>query len=166
MGKGKTFTYLLIVCVAGVWGVIFYRIYMGINDDEPLMPIATATKVSYFKMVDHQHDKVSMDLNYRDPFSLSSSYDISERTSLVTMPVSASPTKPVAQRPKVNWAGIQYTGYVHNAASKQKMVIITINGNTATLAEGQSAQGLKLLKYYGDSIRVNYQGETKNIKIK
>ncbi len=169
MAKGKTLTYLLIAGVVAVWGLIFYRVYIGMSEEELDTPVAVSTKVPYFKMVDHHQDQVSLDLNYRDPFAQATAYDVAKPATVKpenTAPARPQMAMPMAQKPQVNWSNVQYTGYVNNAASKQKMVILSVNGNTAVLAEGQSAHGVKLLKYLGDSVSVQYQGEKKNIKIK
>lgn len=168
MAKGKTLTYLLIAGVVAVWGLIFYRVYIGMSEEDLDTPVATTAKVPYFKMVDHHQDQVNLDLNYRDPFGQATAYDVVKPVvkSENTAPARPQMAMPMTQKPQVNWSNVQYTGYVNNAASKQKMVILSVNGNTAVLAEGQSAHGVKLLKYLGDSVSVQYQGEKKNIKIK
>jgi len=169
MAKGKTLTYLLIAGVVAVWGLIFYRVYIGMSEEDLDIPVAAATKVPYFKMLDHHEDQVNLDFSYRDPFSGSNTYEVAKpvvsRSENVAIPRPAT-ISPMASKPQVNWSNVQYTGYVNNAASKQKMVILSVNGNTAVLAEGQTAHGVKLLKYLGDSVSVQYQGEKKNIKIK
>lgn len=164
------FTYVLIACVAAVWGLIIYRIYAGLSEDDSLVPVTVAPKVPYFKMVDHQSDLVELDLNYRDPFTAVAGYEhVPEKKDEITSRPSVqnvSPIKPVVQKPQVNWSTVQYTGYVYNPDNKQKMVLMAINGNSALLKEGQTAHGLKLLKNFGDSLKVQFLGETKFIKIK
>lgn len=169
MAKGKTLTYLLMAGVVAVWGLIFYRVYIGMSEEDLETPMTASAKVPYFKMVDHHQDQVNLDLNYRDPFSPANTYvetkPVASKLENVAAPRPAMPG-PMMSKPQVNWSNVQYTGYVNNATSKQKMVILSVNGNTAVLTEGQSAHGVKLLKYLGDSVSVQYQGEKKNIKIK
>ena len=170
MTKGKTFTYLLIVCVAAVWGLIIYRVYAGMSENESLSPVAGSPKVAYFKMVDHQQDTVELNLNYRDPFVASTGFEtaLEDKKSMISTPVQkqVQPMSSVAQKPQVNWSSVQYTGFVNNPDTKQKAILISVNGNSVLLKEGQSAHGLKLLKNMGDSLKVQFQGETKFIKIK
>lgn len=170
MAKGKTFTYVLITCVAAVWGLIVYRVYAGMSEDGALPPIAKSVKVPYFKLVDHQNDQVKLELGYRDPFAVPNSVEGSPRERAeptLGLPRNSQPQRQhPPQKPQVNWATVQYTGYVHNPDSKQRRVLIAINGNTILLKEGESVQGLKLLKNFGDSLKVQYQGEIKFINIK
>ncbi|MCJ0743687.1 hypothetical protein [Pedobacter montanisoli] len=165
--KNKALTYLLIICVAAVWGVIFYRVYAGLSDEE-LPSLKTSTvKSAYFNEINHLHDTVTLNLNYPDPFFTSSSDTYQEKK--VSEDVLRSPAvvkTPPVQKPVINWAAIQYTGYINNPANKQKLAMLNIQGKEALLAEGQSANGLKLIKHLGDSVRVQFQGETKYIRIK
>jgi hypothetical protein len=162
--KGKALTYVLMACVAAVWGIIFYRIYLGVAEDEPTIATAHTAKVAYFKMVNHANDTVKLDLAYRNPFEEKNFVNIEEKADR-SEPITkiAAPQMP---KPQVNWSGIIYSGYISNPSSKQKLAILSVNGKETLLVEGQSANGLKLLKYLGDSIKVQYQGETKHIRIK
>ncbi|MBB6273349.1 hypothetical protein HDF26_003809 [Pedobacter cryoconitis] len=165
--KGKKFTYLLIVCVAGVWGIIFYRIYAGLQQEDGL-PVSTVSKgkPEYFKLVNHETDKVVLNLNYRDPFA-----EILVGMKVVNEPVTPNPVKllvtPAAMpRPMVNWSAIQYTGYINNPSTKSRIAIIKVNGVEGMLTEGQSLEGFKLLRNAGDSVKVQYQNSTKYISLK
>ncbi|WP_199119346.1 hypothetical protein [Pedobacter sp. ASV28] len=162
--KGKALTYVLMACVAAVWGIIFYRIYLSVAEDEPTIATAPTTKVAYFKMVNHANDTVKLDLAYRNPFEEKNFVNIEEKADR-SGPVTKI-AAPQMLKPQVNWSGIIYSGYISNPSSKQKLAILSVNGKETLLVEGQSANGLKLLKYLGDSIKVQYQGETKHIRIK
>lgn len=170
IAKGKTFTYVLIICVAAVWGLIIYRVYAGMSEEDDVTPIVSTPKVPFFKMVDHQQDAVELDLNYRDPFLASAGYEtVQEQKSNLPsalVPQQIQSNRSAMPKPQVNWSTVQYTGFVNNPDTKSKMALVAINGNSALLREGQSAHGLKLLKNLGDSLKVQFQGETKFIKIK
>lgn len=165
--KGKKFTYLLIVCVAGVWGIIFYRIYAGLGQDEEIpVSVLSTGKPEYFKLVNHETDRVVLNLNYRDPFA-----DISVGLKdVVASPVVPGPVKlpamPPMPKPMVNWSAVQYTGYINNPTTKSRIAIIQVNGKEGMLTEGQSLNGLKLLKHAGDSVKVQYQNSIKYISLK
>jgi len=164
--KGKKFTYLLIVCVAGVWGIIFYRIYASMNEEEePVAIVEHGAKPEYFKLVNHESDQIELNLNYQDPFAVASPVIIE-----TAKPSAASefrmPNNMPVQRPQVNWSAIQYTGYIFNPTTKQHVAIMQVNGAEAMLAEGQILNDLQLIKYAGDSVKVKYQNITKYITIK
>lgn len=165
--KNKAFTYLLIVCVAAVWGLIFYQIYKGLNDEELPSLKSSTVKTAYFNEINHLNDTVTLNLNYPDPFFASSSDAYQEKKIIENMlKVPVTIKAPPVQKPLINWTAIQYTGYINNPANKQKLAMLNIQGKEALLAEGQSANGLKLIKHLGDSVRVQFQGETKYIRIK
>lgn len=164
--KSKKFTYVLMACVAAVWGIIFYRIYVAVTEEDAPITAGPVAKTAYFKMVNHEEDKVALDLNYRNPFSGGTSSFVEEKETPITATVKPMPQAPFMPKPQVNWGGVLYSGYINNPTTKQKLAILSINGKEAMLSEGQSANGLKLLKHAGDSVRVQYQGETKYIRIK
>ncbi|WP_410221206.1 hypothetical protein [Pedobacter sp.] len=165
--KNKALTYLLIVCVAAIWGVIFYRIYAGLNDEELPLPKTSAVKTAYFNEINHLNDTVTLNLSYPDPFFANPSDAYQGKRIPENMPKTPSLIKAIPiQKPAINWAAIQYTGYINNPANKQKLAMLNIQGKEALLAEGQSSNGLKLVKHLGDSVRVQFQGETKYIRIK
>lgn len=164
--KGKKFTYLLIVCVAGVWGIIFYRIYTGLEQEDELpVSIVSKGKPEYFKLINHETDRVNLNLNYRDPFA-DVSFVVKEVSPVISGPVIKSSVMPAIPKPMVNWAAVQYTGYINNPSTKSRIAIIRVNGKEGMLTEGQSLEGLKLIKNAGDSVQVRYQNSTKYISLK
>lgn len=164
--KSKKFTYVLMACVAAVWGIIFYRIYVAVNEEETPIASGPVAKAAYFKMVNHQEDRVVLDLNYRNPFAGGQASFVPAEKDVPVAAIKAMPQAPFMPKQQVNWSGVLYSGYINNPTTKQKLAILSVNGKETMLAEGQSANGLKLLKHAGDSVRVQYQGETKYIRIK
>lgn len=165
--KGKKFTYLLIVCVAGVWGIIFYRIYAGLGQEDEL-PLSSMRKgkPEYFKLINHETDREVLNLNYRDPFAVTSA-EVKNNIDLAETPHQIKVlSMPAMAKPVVNWSAIQYTGYINNPSTKSRIAIIMVNGKEGMLTEGQSLDGLKLIKYAGDSVKVQYQNSTKYISLK
>lgn len=157
-------TYLLICCVAAVWGVIFYRVFDGLaaEDNAPLH--SRTIKEPYFNMTDHAKDQVILEMGYADPFALANS----EPEPLVKPagPVSPPMPMPMPIKPQVNWSGIVYSGQIYNRAEKRQVAIISVNGKEVMLSEGERANGLKFIKRVGDSIKVEYQNATKFLSIK
>lgn len=162
--KNKKFTYILICCVVALWGIIFYRIFMAMGEKEETVLQVVKKKATYFKMVNHLNDAVDLTFNYRDPFS--SAQEIGPIETAPALDKIPSNILPIAPKPQVNWQAIAYKGYINNMNSKQKLAIMIVNGQEFMLAEGQSQNGVKLLKYAGDSIKVQYQSETKYIRLK
>ncbi len=162
MMKSKRTTYLLICCVAGVWGIIFYRVFSGLNTEDNLPLNLRTTKEPYFNMVDHTKDQVVLEMNYADPFALTNPEPepvVKPSTQIIT-------SSPAPFKPQVNWSGIIYSGQIYNRAEKRHVAIISVNGQEVMLSEGERANGLKFIKRIGDSIKVEYQNATKYLSIK
>jgi hypothetical protein len=160
--KSKKMTYLLICCVAGVWGIIFYRIFTGMATEDSAELSTRTAREPYFNMIDHAKDAVVLEMGYSDPFA--SGY--SEPANTPALSVQALPSMPLPTKPKVNWSGIIYSGQIYNRIEKRHVAIISINGKEVMLSEGERANGLKFIKRIGDSIKVEYQDAVKYLSIK
>ena len=156
-------TYLLICCVAVVWGVIFYRVFSGLAAETPELSVSKTIKEPYFNLVDHAADTVQLDLSYSDPFSEAYSETlpeaVTERSTLASQP------QVVPVKPKTDWSGIVYSGQLYNSAQRRHVAIINVKGHEVMLSEGERAEGLKFVKRIGDSIKVEYQGASRYLSI-
>ncbi|MFD2162267.1 hypothetical protein ACFSJU_07670 [Paradesertivirga mongoliensis] len=165
--KNKALTYLLILSVSAVWGIIFYRVFSATDSDEVVSgPLQKSTFVNE-SLDDYKlKDTFTLALNYGDPFLENSSEAIkanepaSQNTAVA---IAIHNPQPIA--PQVNWDAVKYTGYVLNSSDKRVTAIMTLNGKEYMLSEGQDVAGLKLLKNLKDSVKVIYQGKTKFIRI-
>jgi hypothetical protein len=160
--KKKQFTYLLLACVVLLWGLILFKVYAAVSDEEIAIEPIKTQKSNYFNLVNHENDSIVMELNYRDPFMESNNEPVVDVQTTIVIPQPATTIK----KKVINWAEITYKGYITNPASKKKIAIVFINGKETMLTEGQTVNGLKLLRYLGDSIKVNYQNETKFINLR
>lgn len=162
--KNKKFTSILICCVVALWGIIFYRVYLAMDEKDKISIVSPPKKLAFFTAVNHINDSVHLNLNYRDPFSVANNMPPVEKEHL--LPTKIAVQNMPAPKPLINWQAISYAGYISNANSKQKLVIVLKDGKEFMLGEGQSLNGIKLLKYAGDSIKVQYQGQSKYIKLR
>jgi len=160
-------TYALICCVAGVWGIIFYRVFAKVDEEQDLLPKGIVKRVQYFKLVDHQHDTIQLSLDYGDPFLQPSKVEMdrsvheSPGQDLQPRRLEITPAKPM-----VNWTGIQYIGRIFNSQTNKNIAIININGKEAMLNEGETMHGLKFMAQTGDSIKVSYLQAIKYLSVK
>lgn len=161
MLKGKTATYLLIAAVAAVWGLIIYRVFASIGDDVPVSTSALPGKKVPLDDYAFKPDTTKLLLNYRDPFGKSSTettQDTSKskrRSSKVAL--TATPVKP-----EITWPAISYGGYIQNPESKKLIALLHINGRNVMLTEGESADGVKLIKNLKDVVNLQYQGKSRS----
>jgi len=159
--KNKIVTYLLGALVAIVWGIIIYRIFDAAADSDDAAPGLAPVKKEAYNDYAIAKDTTHLLLNYHDPFGLTRQKD--------TIPtVKRTSYKPViiAPKPAMNWGFIQYSGYIRNPASKKLITLISINGRSEMLTEGQEKDNVKLIKNLRDSIKISYNGKIKFITIK
>jgi hypothetical protein len=163
--KNKKFILLLILSVAAIWGVIFYRIFAGDSDVTSLPAAAALSKRSFSDSYQiPADDTFKLSLNYRDPFL--GGGEASETEEEITV-ISGNSLLPITLvKPPANWNAIKYNGYIVNPSSKQVVSIITVNGREQMVSVGASVDGVKLLGNYKDSIRVLYQDHIKYILLK
>jgi len=161
--KNKAMTYLLICAVAMVWGIIAYRVFFNeAGDDQANQVVAQKTDHEPYDRYVAANDTFRLALNYRDPF-------LAKEVAAAIDVKSAAPKQVVPTIPKpivapLNWSAIRYNGYVTNPITKKMVAILTVNGTERMTAEGESFQGVKLLKNKKDSILVSWMGKRKYIR--
>jgi hypothetical protein len=161
--KNKKLTWFLIVVVAGVWGMILYRIFAAVGSSDDMSAVPTIKpQMEVYNDFTIPKDTTKLLLNYRDPFGLTKQKD----TTMKLVKISSSTQKALSIKPSINWSFITYSGYIRNPASKRLVTLVNINGQNLTLTEGETKNQVKLLKNLKDSIKISYQGKTKFIVIK
>ncbi|MXV15753.1 hypothetical protein [Hufsiella ginkgonis] len=159
--KSKATTYWLIVVVIALWGMIIYRVISATGNEEAI-PLRMAVKAKEplrrYKIM----DTVSLVLNYRDPFA-GDKY----RQEQVIVPAAPSSRQgpPPIQAPTMPAPQVRYLGYATSPETKKISAIIIMNNKEQMVSEGQTIDGLKLLKNLKDSLQVSYQGKTMFIKL-
>lgn len=159
--KNKGLTYILVLAVLAVWGMIIYRIYVTVNadDDHPLQNAITLKK-EVFNDYAIPKDTTKLLLNYRDPFAVQKP---EEKEVFSDKPATPKIAIHPQVKPPVNWNLIKYSGYIHNPGSKKLIAMMTINGKELMMIEGETADQVKLIRNLKDSVKVSYQGATKFI---
>lgn len=159
--KKKTINYILGFAVLLIWGLIFYKIVSAVwGDDEPL-PVTTAPQTEKaYNDFEFKKDTTKLNLHYRDPFKLSSVHtaDTTKR-----QPVTRARIIPAPAPVRIDWSFIKYSGYIANPVTKKIISILTINGKSAMLREGESAGQVKLLKNLRDSVKISFKNKTQYI---
>jgi type II secretory pathway component PulC len=161
--KNKGLTYLLICVVCLVWGIIIYRLFfIEAGDDGQTVFLKTKSVHEPYDKYTVKNDTFKLALNYRDPFAgkVNAVADL-PKTDVVTH-TDIKPFKPVP--PPLNWSGIKYSGYITNPKTKKMVAILIVNGKERMTAEGESLEGVKLLKNKKDSILVSWMGKQKYIR--
>lgn len=162
--KNKKVTYLLGLLVLIVWGIIIYRIFNTIagGDEDDFIPVQSLKEKQDLKDFSVAADTTRLLLNYQDPFRLAKQPDTAVKRIqqiAVTKSVRAIP------KPAFSWSFIKYLGYTRSVDSKKLLAVMTINGQSAILQEGETAGEVTLVKNYQDSVKVIFKGRTGYIRM-
>lgn len=161
--KNKRVTYLLICVVCLVWGIIIYRLFfLDRGGDEETVFLKAKTVHEPYDQYTVKKDTFKLALNYRDPFPGKAITPAEPPKADLSVHTDFKPVKPVI--PPVIWPAIKYTGYITNPKTKKMVAILTVNGKERMTAEGESLEGIKLLKNKKDSILVSWMGKQKYIR--
>ena len=160
--KNKKLTYFLGLVVLVVWGMIIYRIFDAAGgDDDNVPPVVSKAARDPYNDFSIPKDTTRLLLNYRDPFGLVKQKDtirtIARRVISKKIPDVAKP---------FDWRFIRYSGYILNPGTKKLLALVTINGQSVTLSEGQTKNQVKLMKNMRDSIKISFNGKTKFITMR
>jgi hypothetical protein len=158
--KNKKLTYFLLVAVIGIWGVILYRIFSAAGGDDPIPVVSAKIIKESYDDYTIPKDTTHLLLNYRDPFGLVREKD----TTVISLAKKAHKYESTASlKPAIDWNFIKYTGYVRNTGSKTLVAILSINGKSVMMAEGETAEKVTLMKNMRDSVKISFNGKTKFI---
>jgi hypothetical protein len=160
--KNKALTYVLIVVVLLVWGVIIYRIviaYSGGHDESYVPPPAPKEVFNDYAV---PKDTARLLLNYRDPFGIVVKKDTAKPPARNRLNAGIARLN---MAPSFNWDIIRYSGYIKNPGSKKLIAFMKVNGKEAMMSEGETVGQFKLIRNMKDSVLVKSGGKTKYIHI-
>lgn len=153
MKKNKK-TYLLLVLVLAIWGILGFKIVGAINPmEEPDKPILFDNKIVQNEI--RKRDTFSIVANYRDPF-------------LGTMPKTEKPKRTKlksVKKPQLPKKNIGYSGSVAQNGSKNRMFFVSIDGQQHIMSKNVIINDVKLVWGDASSIKVKYPGHTETIII-
>lgn len=155
--SNKAVTYLLIAAVVAIWGGSIYQGYKywgPANTDNSVVDNIVKTETS-----NAQLDTFSLIANYRDPFVIKYvSVNIAADINL-----EEENAKKVVVKPIVTWPAIKYGGTVKNKVSEKKVALVNVNEKNYLLAIGDTAQEIRVMAIYTDSLMLFYKSELKAI---
>jgi len=153
----KTTTYLLIAGVLLIWGIIIYRIIIGLNSEKEYLIITTVPgKKEVYDDYEFKRDSGKLALNYRDPFSVSEFNDTIKKSN--NLPAGKASGRVNLALP--DWSTIRYFGYIANPKSHKVISMVSVNGKNLTLADGERDHEFELIKNMRDSVLVRYKLRT------
>lgn len=151
--KNKKKTYLLLVAVLAIWGILGFRIIATLGpSDEVQTPIKTATLEQPLTL--KIRDTFSINANYRDPF-------------LGTLPKTKKKSKtPKKKPPKAPKRSIAYHGSVAQNGAKSRLFFVWIDDQQHIFEKGKSVDGVTLVWGTKERIKVTYGGHTETHALK
>ena len=145
--KGKRNTYLLLILVLVVWGIIGYRIIGAISPSETPENLPV-TDVDFRPEPVKQQARFKLHDYPRDPFL----------GGYVVKPVT-KPQRSVKKKPEISWPAIRYSGFVSGTQSGENIYFIYINSRQYLLKPGIEAEGIKLIKGNPTSVILRFKGQ-------
>jgi len=152
--KKNTKTYVLLLAVLGIWGVIGYKIVATINPSKE-KKAQNITQVTFNPKGVKERDTFSLILDYRDPFLGT----IKRLTNTKIVKKKATPKVVIPKRI------IQYTVFIANKSSRPTVFFITIDGQQQMMSINDVHQKVKLVYGTKEKIKVKENGVLKTIDL-
>ena len=149
-------TYLLLITVIGIWGLIAYRIFSAINQD-PTKQTLNDISVKFNPKAPKSIDTFSIATTLRDPFLGTLSAQTKQRSK---QKGNVKPSKEIKNRPRIT-----YGGMIKKQQSNQQVFVLNINNNQYLLKKGQTADSVKLIQGNTKEVIVRYHNKTFSIPI-
>jgi len=157
MKNNKQSTYLLLVVVAIVWGLIFYRIFIGLRPSSPAMPQKQNVMPTIYTEEKNTHFELFA--NYRDPFLGKVYGQKTKPTAPKPPPKKIQPKKIVPPIPKSNLK-LFFLGLVSSSKYKKKVGFIRYNNKEQMIEEGEQLQDITIVRFTKDSMLIKHtEGE-------
>jgi hypothetical protein len=147
--KNKKGTYILLVAAIGIWGTIIYKIIDGLSTDEK-QSIAVIESINFKIPEPKKVDSFSLLRISRDPF--------------LDKPLvpDKKKVKPKQAKIKID-IPLVYHGMMKKNNGKERLFIVSINGQQTFIKKGQEIQGIILLNGNETKVTVSFKGVRKTI---
>ncbi len=160
--KSKRTTYLLMAVVAGIWGLIGWKVWKGLQgDDNSAMP---AERVVQSKKKNQLLDSFQLIANYRDPFLGKAIQQTPTVTAAVRTTQTEKPTITKPEPPVNTWPEIRYGGFVKKSGQDNGAGFLIVNGSSEIVTRGQTIQNITIVQLWPDSVQVMRGKERKIIR--
>jgi len=148
----NTKTYLLLAAVILIWSLVIYTVFTGRSEESVVESSNEITQVERIEA--KKKDTFSIKANYRDPFL----------GTLAKKKTKKRVVKPVKKaEPEIS---IQYTGFVTDQNTKNKIFFVTINGKQHLMNVNDEIEKVRLISGSESKIRIRANGKTKSIDLK
>lgn len=159
--KNKKTIYILGPLVLLIWALVIYRVlsYGAVEIAAPAFQTDFQDELS----VDFVPDSFVLHADYNEPFLIDEGTYLSQARPLsakqAEVPKEVLPTLP-------KWPDIAYLGTIGNKKKKRQLSIIRIGKKEYFFKKGEEKEEIRLLKNYGDSIKLRFQGTQEKVLMK
>jgi hypothetical protein len=155
MFKNKTTSYILLVLVALIWGIIASRFLNLTKKNDGSYSKQNLTK----NKNEIKSDTFSISVNYSDPFltNISSIQYVDKIKN--TIPIEKSNLQS-----QIVWPSIYYFGFVKKSRQDCKTGLAKLDNKEYVVKEGEIIHELEIKKIMNDSIVIVYKNMTKSFK--
>ncbi|MBS1509219.1 MAG: hypothetical protein JST86_00145 [Bacteroidetes bacterium] len=164
----KNLKYLLLAGVAIIWGTVIFRVFSGVNNNTPVIPVTPKT---VFKTKDSTgYQPYELLANYDDPFgagdekrTLESSTDSLLKTTATFLQNTGSYSgQATVVKPDISF--IRYKGIISNSVTHKKAAILSINGKDEFVKANSKLNDIRINIIEKEKILLTYQNEKYWIK--
>lgn len=141
-------TYILLIAVIGIWGIIIYQIFKEKNT-EPILPTSNIQK-KFIPQKIQQKKGDTLDVNYRDPF-------------LGKTPRKKAKKKKIVTQQPLRFPSIIYNGNI--TGNGNTSYIISVQNQQEIVKVGQTFRDVTLVSANSNQIIIAYKKERKTIKL-
>ena len=154
----KKINYILLPLVLFIWGGVIYTLVDGLSSSSDEYPVNKP--LPQVKMEDIENDTFVLLANYRDPFlkkKFQQFTSVENNSPINTSKNKIKPPITEAVKPAIDWSFIQYHGRIKNQKTGRNVGMLSINGQSHLINEGEKVQQVKLITLSEDSVKVSYQ---------
>ncbi len=160
--KNKKINYLLIPAVAGIWGIIIYKIFFSMASDGYEF-VNKSGGVTGESVELPEQRKYRLKLNYTDPFIKGAAMPEPEYGNSGGDNYYGYNTDVVVQKQDIKWPEIKYYGLSSN--KKKRVGWISISGKSVLVRDGDVCNDVIVKRIMGDSVLLRYKGEYRTFKM-
>lgn len=160
--KNKKINYLLIPAVAGIWGIIIYKVFFSMASDGYEF-VNKSGGVTGESVELPEQRKYRLKLNYTDPFTKGAAIAEPEYGDDRGDNYYGYNTDVVVNNSNIQWPEIKYYGLSSN--KKKRVGWISISGKSLLVRNGDVCNDVVVKRIMGDSVLLKYKGEYKTFKM-
>lgn len=165
--KNKKTTWILLLGVLGIWGILGWKFYAGLHHSEPEVNTVNADE-SVENIDTLVPNNYSLLLDYADPFLGNSDRVIKNNSGRTPAKINSTPNLNHQPAPEsqqtIAWPEVHYSGLVKSPTTGKMVGFITVNGQTEFVSEGDAVDVLVVKKLWKDSVAITMGKEMRMVR--